>query len=127
MIRLSLNDLQITKEREGHFLNEWLVGSYLYSGGLAFAAPGERSHTNNGPGGRDYHVHSDREAFIILQGCGVMEVDGDKHQVQMGDIIIIEPGEDHHLCSSEAEPIVVLWCHAGSERHPNQIVVEGQG
>lgn len=125
MIRLSLNDLQT--KREGHFLSDWLEGSYLSSGGLAFAAPGERSHTNDGPEGSDYHVHSDKEAFVILQGYGVMEVDGEKHQVRTGDIIIIEPGEDHHLYSSESEPIVVLWCHAGSERHPDQILVEEKG
>ncbi|WP_214628411.1 cupin domain-containing protein [Paenibacillus agaridevorans] len=118
MIRLSLNDLRT--EETGHFLNGLLPGRYLYSGGLAFAAPGERSHTSDGPGGKDIHVHADREAFVILQGRGVMEVEGEQHEVRMGDIVIIEPGEDHHLCSSETEPIVALWCHAGSERHPSQ-------
>lgn len=121
MLKLSLNDLQT--EGKEHFLGSLLPGKYLYSGGLTFAAPGERSHTNDGPGGRDYHVHADREAFIILQGSGVMVVDGIRHEVRTGDIIIIEPGEDHHLCSSMEEPIVALWCHAGPERHPDQHTV----
>lgn len=87
------------------------------------SAAGERSHTNDGPDWRAYHVHADREAFIILQGNGVMVVDDKRHEVRTGDIIIIEPSEDHHLCSSMEEPIVVLWCNAGPERHPDQHTV----
>ncbi|MDQ0873553.1 hypothetical protein QFZ77_002212 [Paenibacillus sp. V4I3] len=30
------------------------------------------------------------------------------------------PGEDHHLNSSEVDPIVTVWCHAGLNRHKNQ-------
>ncbi|MCU6712292.1 cupin domain-containing protein [Paenibacillus sp. J5C_2022] len=118
MIRLTLNDLHLNGE--GHVLHEVLPGDYLYAGGLAFASRGERSHTNDGPGGGDWHVHSDREAFIVMQGRGAMEVNGRRHDVRSGDVIIIEPGEDHHLCSSEEDPVVVMWCHAGPERHPQQ-------
>ncbi|MCZ8515404.1 hypothetical protein O9H85_23925 [Paenibacillus filicis] len=38
----------------------------------------------------------------------------------LGDIIIIEPEEDHHLTSSVEDPIVVLWCHAGQNRNEIQ-------
>lgn len=118
MLRLRLN--QLDAATNGHVLGDLLAGEYLCAGGLAFAKPGERSHTNDGPEGRDYHVHADREAFIILQGNGVMEVNGAEHPVAAGDVVIIEPGEDHHLRSSDTDPIVTLWCHAGPERHKNQ-------
>ncbi|MCU6707508.1 cupin domain-containing protein [Paenibacillus sp. J5C_2022] len=104
-----------------HVLEEWLPGKYLSHGGLAFAKPGERSHSHDGPGGRDYHTHKDCEAFVILQGRGLMEVDGGMHAVKPGDIIVIEPGEDHHLISDERDPIVTLWLHAGEHRHRNQL------
>ncbi|WP_052487450.1 cupin domain-containing protein [Gordoniibacillus kamchatkensis] len=117
MKRLRLTDLADTTQ--GHFLGEWLPGDHLSAGGLAFARPGERSHTNDGPGGRDYHVHRDCEAFVILQGSGTMELNGEHHPVKVGDIIIVEPGEDHHLNSDMEDPIVTLWLHAGAERPAN--------
>lgn len=120
MIKLHLTDLHINAE--GHILQDILPGSYLSTGGLAFTKPGERSHTHDGPEGRDYHVHSDREAFLILQGKGSMEIDGSHYPVQAGDVVIVEPGEDHHLHSSIDEPIVTLWCHAGPARNKNQII-----
>ncbi|MBA2937262.1 cupin domain-containing protein [Paenibacillus sp. CGMCC 1.16610] len=118
MKKMRLSELQDVQS--GHLLQEILLGKYLSSGGLAFAKQGERSHTNDGPDGRDYHVHGDCEAFLILQGTGTMEVNGEFHQVKVGDVVIIEPGEDHHLNSSEEDPIVTVWCHAGPNRHKNQ-------
>lgn len=118
MKQIRLRDL--ADVTEGHILQEVLPGEYISTGGLAFCKPGSRSHTNNGPDGRDCHVHTDGEAFMILQGHGEMEVDGVKHPVRTGDVILIEPGEDHHLISSSDEPIVTVWCHARSVRNPNQ-------
>lgn len=105
---------------DGHILKDVLPGAYLSSGGLSFSGPGVRSHTNDGPDGKDYHVHGDCEAFIILQGQGQMELNSVPHPVMTGDIIIVEPGEDHHLISSVGDPIVTIWCHAASHRHKNQ-------
>ncbi|CAG7624664.1 cupin domain-containing protein [Paenibacillus allorhizosphaerae] len=118
MKKYRFKDLQDTNE--GHLLQSVLPGAYLSSGGLAFASRGERSHTNDGPEGRDYHVHNDCEAFVIIQGQGFMELNGEMHPVLTGDIVVVEPGEDHHLHSSEEDPIVTLWCHAGPQRHKNQ-------
>jgi len=120
MIRTKLSELANHRIAGMHVLGDLLPGAYLISGGLAFAGRGERSHTNDGPDGRDYHIHGDREAFIILQGTGTMEIGGEHHPVEAGDIVIVEPGEDHHLCSSGEDPIVTLWCHAGPNRHHKQ-------
>ncbi|MFD0677290.1 MULTISPECIES: cupin domain-containing protein [unclassified Paenibacillus] len=113
---------QLSDTMEGHILNQILPGKYISYGGLAFEKPGARAHTNDGPGGIDYHVHEDCEAFIILQGQGIVEINKELfHPVKAGDVIIIEPGEDHHLTSGIEDPLVVLWCHAGSERNKNQL------
>lgn len=119
MKRYRIQDLQETRAGE-HVLQSVLPGAHIYSGGLAFSKPGERSHTNDGPEGRDYHVHQDEELFLIVQGQGTIELNGEFTPVAAGDIIVIEPGEDHHLISSTDDPIVTLWCHAGPERHRNQ-------
>ncbi|SFK71204.1 Cupin domain-containing protein [Paenibacillus sp. 1_12] len=118
MKKLRLSDLRDIGN--GHILQDVLPGAYLSSGGLAFSTRGDRSHTNDGPDGKDYHVHGDCEAFVILQGSGTMEINGEHIPVATGDIVIVEPGEDHHLNSSEDDPIVTVWCHAGSSRHLNQ-------
>jgi mannose-6-phosphate isomerase-like protein (cupin superfamily) len=118
MKKLCFSELCVTGG--GHLLQDILPGDYIASGGLAFAKRGERSHTNDGPEGKDHHVHTDCKAFLIFQGKGTMEINGEQHPVQTGDLFIVEPGEDHHLISSEEDPIVTLWCHVGPDRHKNQ-------
>ncbi len=119
MIKLRLHQLADT--REGHFLAGFLEGAYLCQGGMGFKAPSARTHSNDGPGGRDCHVHDDDcEAFVILQGKAMMELNGVMHPMVTGDVFIVEPGEDHHLISDPADPCINLWLHAGPERHPDQ-------
>jgi quercetin dioxygenase-like cupin family protein len=119
MRKLRLADL--ADLREGHFLADILPGRYLNVGGMGFKSPGQRTHDHDGPGGTDRHVHAeDREAFVILQGRAVMQVDGRDVQLTCGDVVIIEPGEDHHLVCDPDEPCVNLWLHAGDEPHPDQ-------
>lgn len=105
----------------GHILKDILPGEYIYLGGLSFLKPGDRSHTNDGTGGVDYHVHTDCEAFVIFQGKGNVEINKSLYPVTAGDIVIVEPGEDHHIISDTSSPLVTLWCHAGSNRNKNQL------
>jgi mannose-6-phosphate isomerase-like protein (cupin superfamily) len=106
--------------RDGHFLPEVIPGAYLNKGGLTFKAPGERTHTADGPGGADRHVHEDCEVFLILQGRAEMEIDGQRHPLSTGDVCVVEPGEDHHLIADQDDPCVSVWLHAGPSRHPDQ-------
>jgi len=69
--------------------------------------PGETPH-------EDYHVHDCEEAFVVLQGKGILPMGpfdnpSEVHEVQTGDVVIIEPGEDHHLTGSTDDPPAVLW------------------
>jgi mannose-6-phosphate isomerase-like protein (cupin superfamily) len=119
MKKYRLSELPATAK--GHFLNGVLPGEFLCMGGLGFKPAGFRSHDNDGPGGSDVHVHeNDHEAFVILQGKAVMEMDGQRHELRAGDICVVEPGENHHLVSDRADPCVNLWLHAGPNRHPDQ-------
>jgi quercetin dioxygenase-like cupin family protein len=49
-----------------------------------------------------------------------MEIDGITYPLVPGDVLIVEPGEDHHLVSDAFDPCINLWLHAGPERHPAQ-------
>lgn len=119
MKKLRFSELQDVSE--GHIFQTVLPGKHLYHGGIAFSEPGDRSHTNDGPDGKDFHVHEDCEAFLILQGKGMLEINKKESPITTGDLIIVEPGEDHHLIADQQEPLVTLWCHAGPERHGSLI------
>jgi quercetin dioxygenase-like cupin family protein len=106
--------------REGHVFREILPGAHLCAGGMGFKKPGQRTHSFEGPNGIDRHVHSDHEGFVILQGKAEMELNGKRIPLVAGDIVVIEPGEDHHLISDDKDPCVNLWLHAGPRRHDDQ-------
>jgi hypothetical protein len=38
----------------------------------------------------------------------------------VGDVLVVEPGENHHLIVDDDNPCINIWCHAGAERHPAQ-------
>ncbi|AIE84642.1 cupin domain-containing protein [Fimbriimonas ginsengisoli] len=90
-----------------HLFSAIVDGSRLYKGGLSFHTPGMVTHDQERP-----HLEVDQEIFCLLQGEGWIEVDGVREPVQAGDVFVIEPGEDHHLISSETNPLINLWLHA---------------
>jgi len=123
MIRMRLKDLP--DNREGHFLKGVIPGEYLCMGGLGYKKPNQRSHDVgckcSNCDGKGRHVHEgDREVFILLQGKAVMELNGELHPMVTGDVVICEPGEDHHLVADSDDPCINLWLHAGDERHKDQ-------
>lgn len=112
---------ELPDNRDGHFLKGIIGGRFLCMGGMGFKKPGVRTHSNDGPGGTDRHVHDDDcEVFVILQGKARMELNGEMHPMTTGDVIVVEPGEDHHLISDDDDPCVNLWLHAGPQRHKDQ-------
>ena len=112
---------ELTPSDGEHIFSGVIPGKYINKGALSFAAPGQRSHSNDGPGGSDRHVHGDEEVFLILEGEGAMELNGAFYPLCAGDIFIAEPGEDHHLTSSQRNPLVTLWFHAGAEKNEKQL------
>jgi quercetin dioxygenase-like cupin family protein len=113
MKRYRLSDLP--QSGEGHIFAGLVPGRFLYNGGLGFKRPGQRMHP-------EFHTHEEAEVFLILQGRGELEINGTRHAVAAGDVLVVEPGEDHHLISSRDRPIVNVWLHAGPRPHPDQTV-----
>ena len=103
MRRLRLTDL--SADGGDSVLATAVPGHRVDSGGVAALAAGERSHP------QDRHVHTSPEAFLILTGRGVVEIEGMATGITAGDVLIIEPGEDHHLVSSAQSPLVTVWLH----------------
>ncbi|RAK11238.1 hypothetical protein C8C77_103226 [Halanaerobium saccharolyticum] len=56
-----------------------------------------------------YHEHGDdEELYIILEGQGVMNVDGEQKEVTMGDIITNKPFGSHGLINNSDNVIKML-------------------
>jgi mannose-6-phosphate isomerase-like protein (cupin superfamily) len=79
------------------------------AGGISrYDDAGHRTHDE--PGKK--HVHTVPEIFTIVQGSGTVELDGaNAGTFTAGDILIMEPGEDHHLISDGDVPLVFTWMH----------------
>lgn len=67
----------------------------------ASLAPGQATR-------RHYHARSE-EIYLIVEGAGVMEVDGDGRAVSAGDAILILPGAWHQLMAAD-EGVRLLCC-----------------
>ena len=97
-----------------HVAHKLVPGAYIDHGGLSFHAVGFRTH----PEGQ--HVHDNAEVFCIMQGQGEIEIDGRREPLHAGEVLVIEPGEEHYIIGDPEHPIINLWFHCGDERHPNQ-------
>lgn len=63
---------------------------------------------------RHYHKVSE-ELYYLLEGQGVMEIDGEEREVGPGDAILIPPGAWHEI--KAAEPMRFLCCCAPPYSH----------
>jgi mannose-6-phosphate isomerase-like protein (cupin superfamily) len=67
-------------------------------------------------GSTQRHWHRDSEEFyFLLEGRGVMEIDGSNREVGPGDAILIPAGAWHQIIATE--PLRFLCCCAPSYRH----------
>jgi len=100
MKKLKLNELAFTPSR---LLPELLGERRITGGGIYVFKSGETAHPE------PVHKHEVGEVFIFIQGTGVIPIDGVEHPVETGDVVIVEPGEDHHTRSSDDDPLVAAW------------------
>lgn len=63
---------------------------------------------------RHYHMKSE-ELYFLLEGRGLMEVDGETRDVGPGDAILIPPGARHQITA--VEPLRFLCCCAPPYAH----------
>ena len=60
---------------------------------------------------RHYHARSE-ELYVVLDGTGEMEVDGERARVGPEDAILIPPGARHQIRADAAAPLRFLCCCA---------------
>jgi mannose-6-phosphate isomerase-like protein (cupin superfamily) len=102
---IKLNLAELAERGDGPVFAGHLPGWLIDRGGVSRYPAGARTHPE-GP-----HVHTVPELFCILQGSGEIEIDGAATPFEAGDVLQIEPGEDHHLVSRGEVPLVFAWSH----------------
>lgn len=60
---------------------------------------------------RHHHARSE-ELYVLLEGAGEMEVDGERRRVGPGDAILIPPGSPHRIQADEGGELHFLCCCA---------------
>ena len=51
------------------------------------------------------HSHSEREIWVITNGSGTLHRDAEAFDVCPGDVVLFQPGVEHELVNTCAEPI----------------------
>jgi mannose-6-phosphate isomerase-like protein (cupin superfamily) len=65
---------------------------------------------------RHYHARSE-ELYVLLDGEGELEVDGERSRVGPGQAILIPPGARHQITASDDGPLRFLCCCAPPYSH----------
>ena len=60
------------------------------------------------------HTHGDdEEVYIMLEGCGLMTVNGETQLVAAGDVVVNPPFGTHSLCNNSNADLKILVFEAG--------------
>jgi quercetin dioxygenase-like cupin family protein len=97
-----------------HVANRLIPGKRIAAGGLSFHAPGGRTHAEG------EHRHDHEEVFCIVQGKGFVEIDGRREPIHAGDVIVVEPGEEHYIHADQETPTINCWFRADDAGNPKQ-------
>ena len=65
---------------------------------------------------RHYHARTE-EIYVLLEGAGEMEVDGEHRLLAPGDAVLIPPGARHQITATEEGPLRFLCCCAPPYAH----------
>lgn len=106
---------QLPKPTGNHFASGIVPGKRIAGGGLNFHAKGQRTHA-----AEERHVHEHEEVFFFVQGKAVLELDAQRVPVQAGDVIVIEPWENHHIVADAENPTINFHFICDDAGNPKQ-------
>ena len=107
MERVRRRELEPFTTKDGSEIREYLHTA-VQSLAEATLAPGQATE-------RHYHMLSE-EIYLLVEGGGRMEVDGEEREVSADDAILIPPGAWHTLTAG-SEGVRLLCCCVPPYRH----------
>lgn len=60
--------------------------------------------------------HEDDELYVVLEGVGVLEVEGEQVPVREGTAVFVEAGAEHRFTAYEHLSVLVIYEHKGAEK-----------
>ena len=70
-----------------------------------------------------YHPNTE-EIYYITAGQGRMRIEGELHEVKMGDAIAIPPGRKHKIWNTGGDTLKLLCCCVPAYEHSDTIITE---
>jgi len=58
--------------------------------------------------------HEDDEVYVVLDGTGILDVEGASVDVKEGDAVFVEAGAEHRFSAYEQLAVLVIFERAGS-------------
>ena len=58
------------------------------------------------------HYHNAEESVIVIEGEGLMVIDGKEHIVHPNDAAFISPGAHHSIANHGNQPFKISWTYA---------------
>jgi mannose-6-phosphate isomerase-like protein (cupin superfamily) len=76
------------------------------------------------PGGStERHLHrTSEELYVVLEGAGEMEIEGERRAVSVGDVVLIPPGARHQITATDDGPLRFLCCCSPPYRHEDTVL-----
>lgn len=79
------------------------TGATQISSGVAEFAAGASAPT---------HYHDAEESVIVIEGEGLMVINGEEHIVRPNDAAFIPPGAHHSIANHGGRPFKISWTYA---------------
>ena len=88
------------------------TGATKISSGVAEFAVGASAPT---------HYHDAEESVIVIEGEGLMVIDGEEHIVRPNDAAFISPGAHHSIANHGDQPFKISWTYASIKWSTTQV------
>ena len=79
------------------------TGATQLSSGMVSYAPGASIAT---------HHHNAEETMIVIEGGGILVLQGEEYRLKPNDAVFVTPGANHRLINDGERPFKIVWTYA---------------
>lgn len=103
---IRFDDIEHAERRPGVILTSLVdgeTGATQISSGIAAFAVGSSAPT---------HYHDAEESVIVVEGEGLVMIEGKEHVVKLHDAVFITPGAHHSIANHGDKTFKIAWTYA---------------